>query len=116
MRRARDAARAEWRHALKARRWHWLNLVAVAAMVAGVGGAAWILKARTAPPADRSEIAMVQQVIGAVRVSDAAVSEALGIASPNARIRTADRLETGEQSGAAIRYFDGPSVRLSAGT
>jgi ferric-dicitrate binding protein FerR (iron transport regulator) len=117
MQRARDAARAEWRHAMKARgRRRWLPFVAVAAMVAGVGGAAWIWKDRTAVPVNRPELATLQKVIGVVRISDAAVNGSVRTATTNASIRTADHLETGNRGGAAIRYFDGPSVRVSAGT
>ena len=117
MERARDAARAEWRHAVKAcGRRRWLPFVAVAAMVASAGGAAWVWKNRTAVPVPRPEIATLQKVIGIVEVSDAAVHGSGRTAAANASVRIGDHLETENQGGAAIRYFDGPSVRVSAGT
>lgn len=116
MQRARAAARAEWRHALKVRGRHRrLALVAMLAILAGAGGAAWMLKDR-AVPVDRVEIATFQKIIGTVHVSDGAVNERAAIASTNGRVRTADRLDTAEHSGAAVRYFDGVSIRLSAET
>jgi ferric-dicitrate binding protein FerR (iron transport regulator) len=39
-----------------------------------------------------------------------------GIAHTSTRVRISDRLDTSERSGAALRYVDGPSVRLSAET
>jgi hypothetical protein len=116
MERARDAARLEWRHALKRRGRRLLALLAAAAIVVSAGGAAWIWKERTRVPVDRAEVAILERVIGIVRVSDRAVNAPSPIANTDTRVRVSDRLETPERGGAALRFFDGPSVRLSATT
>lgn len=114
--RARDAARAEWRHVLQVRaRQRLLKAIAAAAIIGAIGGAAWMWAHRPAP-VDRSEIATLQKVIGTVRVSEGGREGAVEMASTNGRIRNGDRLETDERGGAALQFIGGPSIRLHAGT
>jgi FecR-like protein len=114
--RAREAAQAEWRQVLKVRgRQRLLKAIVAAAIVGVVGGIAWMWAHRDAP-VDRSEVATLQKVIGAVRVLEGSLGAPAAMASTNGRIRAGDRLETGERGGAALRFFGGPSIRLNAGT
>lgn len=117
LQRAREAAQAEWRHTLQVRaRRRLLRAIAAAAIIAGLGGAAWIRQHRVPAPVNRPEIATLQKVIGTVRLSDQMHDGPAAIVTANGRLRVADRLETGEDSGAALRCVDGPSIRLAAGT
>jgi hypothetical protein len=112
--RAREAARTEWRQALEVRaRQRLLKAIVAAAVIGAAGGGAWMW-AHVAAPVDRSEIATLQKVIGTARVAEGAGPAAA--VGANRRICAGDRLETDDRGGAVLQLFDGPSIRLQAGT
>jgi hypothetical protein len=112
MRRAREAARAEWRLVGRRRTWRarWrLGLGALAATVCAL--AAWVWLRPVTAPAPLADIATVQQIAGTVVVT----SHDLGrqtVTSAGMRIRSGSRIEIPDGSGAALRLIDGTEVRL----
>jgi ferric-dicitrate binding protein FerR (iron transport regulator) len=120
--RAREATRAEWSRVVRARGRRRSLAAIVATLAIGVlGGAGWWWASRFTPGVERPgvapEVAMVQRVLGSVRITDAADrpvdAAAIGTSRP---VRAGDRVEVAEQSGAAFELVGGTSVRLAAGT
>jgi hypothetical protein len=116
MRRAREAARAEWRVAVRRRTWQgrWrMGLGALAATFCAV--AAWVWLRPPPAPASLANIATVQHIVGTVVVTNSDIGRQT-VTGAGMRIRSGSRVEIPDGSGAALRLVDGTAVRLDRGT
>ncbi len=119
MRRAREAARAEWRVVVRRRTWRgrWrIGLGALAATFCAL--AAWVWLRPPSAPASRADIATVQQIAGTVVVTSLDMGHQTVTAGM--RIRPGSRIEIPDGSGVALRLIDsmgdGTAVRLDRAT
>jgi ferric-dicitrate binding protein FerR (iron transport regulator) len=117
MRRAREAARVEWRRAVQARGRRRLMMVAVAAIAAGVlGSAMWLWQSRSSREIDQREIATLQRAVGSIRITDGAGRQVSASVDGRPRLlRSGDRVDVAEAGRAAFELAGGASVRLAGG-
>jgi ferric-dicitrate binding protein FerR (iron transport regulator) len=116
MRRAREAARAEWSSVVRRRTWRgrWrIGLGAVAATFCVL--AAWVWLRPVPAPASLADIATVQHVAGTMVLS----SRDLGrqtVTGGGIGITPGSRIEIPDGSGAAVLLVDGTAVRFDRTT
>jgi len=116
MRRARQAARAEWTDVVRRRAWpgRWrLGLGAMAAAVCAL--AAWISLRTPTAPAVLADIATFQRVMGAVVVTSVEQGRQT-VTGPGIRLRPGARLETSHDSRAALVLIDGTAISFDRAT
>jgi FecR protein len=116
MRRAREAARAEWRFVVGRRTWRgrWrIGFGALAATFCAL--AAWVWLRPPTAPASLADIATLQQVAGTVVVTSLDIGRQT-VTGAGMRIRPGSRIEIPDGSGAALRLIDGTAVRLDQTT
>ena len=118
MRRAREAARVEWKRALQARGRRRLLMTVAATIAAGaLASATWLWPSRALPDVDRPEVATLQRVVGSIRVTDADGRERDSrIDRQTMPVRAGDHVDVPAGSRAAFELVDGASVRLASAT
>lgn len=120
--RVRAAAHAEWQTVTRrraSRRRLLLASVAFAAVSAGLAlmNGTWSLVDWRAAPRLGEQVAIVEQIDGAPRrASDTSDGPAAVTLLLNDPVRTGDWIETDPQARVALRFSDGTSVRLDAGS
>jgi len=115
MRRARDAARAEWTLVVRQRAWRspWrIGLGALAAAFCTL--ALWMWLRTPAAPASLAEVATFQRIAGTVVMTSALGRET--VSGPGTRIRPGARIEIADEGGASFALIDGSAVRLDRST
>jgi hypothetical protein len=114
--RAREAARTEWVGVVRRRAWRgrWrLGLGAMAAAVCAL--AVWISLRTPAAPAALADVATFQRVRGAVAVTSAGQGRQT-VTGPGIRLRPGARLETSNDSRAALVLSDGTTISFDRAT
>ena len=114
---ARDAARLEWKRALRASRWRTLfHAGAVAASIAGLAGTAWLWTNSSTPAVERPEVATVRTIAGAVRIIDGDRRQVSnGVHTPIRRLRGGDEVSVPTDGRVAVLLLEGTSVRMAGG-
>lgn len=112
---ARAALHAQWRDMIAQRRRRYFAPLAAAALLAiALGAAALILRTPASAPA-RVTVATVEVVVGVALQQAADDSAAESLAAARA-LQTGARITTAADSGLALRWRDGSSVRLDQGS
>jgi hypothetical protein len=107
MRRAREAARTEWRVVVRRRTWRGRWRIGVGALAATFCAlAAWLWLRPPTAPASLADIATVQHIAGTIVVTSLD-SGRQTVTGPGMRIRTGSRIEIPDGSGAALQLIDG---------
>ena len=119
--RVRTAVHAEWQTVVRrraARRWLVLPSIAIAAIaVLALISATWSRTNRSTAPPSAELVAVVEQLDGAPRrLSEVSDRQAAIDLSLRDGIRAGDWIQTDARSRVALRFPDGASVRLDAGS
>jgi FecR protein len=113
---ARDAARLEWKRALRASRWRRLwRAGVVAASLTVVWGTVVLWTRSPAPTVTRPEIATVRTIAGAVRITDADHRQSNGAQTPIRSFRAGDEVNVPTDGRLAVLLLEGTSVRMAGG-
>ena len=117
MRRAREAARAEWTLVVQQRAWRlrWRSFFGSAIAAAACAFIAWTWMRPPVMPAPRVDIATFQRISGTIAVTSPGL-ERQSLRDAGAPLRAGDRIEMPHDSRAVFRLTNGIAVRLDRAT
>lgn len=116
MRRAREAARAEWALVVRRRAWRGQWRIGLGGMAAAFCAlAAWMWLRTPAAQAPIADVATFQRIAGTVAIASVDMGRR-PVTEAGIRVRAGDRIEIPDHSRAALVLPDGTTVRLDRAT